>query len=442
MERPEIRTELPGPKAQEWLKKDKLFISQSYPRSYPAVIERGEGVWVWDVDGNKFLDVNAGIAVCAVGHCHPEVVAAIKEQADKLIHMSGTDFYYPYQVQIAEKLAEIVPGAQNKRAFLTNSGTEANEAAMKLARYKTRRPFFLAFTGAFHGRTYGTMSLSASKYVHKSHFGPFVPHVIHVPFPDPYRTPFGVKKEEVVDAVLSYIEDVVFHKLVDPEDVAAVFYEPIQGEGGYVVPPKDFYGKLKELTDRYGILTVVDEIQSGMGRTGRMFAIEHFNVIPDIVTIAKGIASGLPLGAMVAPRSLMDWEVGTHANTFGGNPIACMAALKTIEILEREAIENAEKMGEFLLGELKKVQERYPEVIGDVRGIGLMIGVDFVKDRETKEPDGKLRDKVVYEAFKRGLLMLGAGDSVIRWAPPLIITKEQLTVALEIFDEAIGAALG
>ncbi len=442
MERPEIRTELPGPKAQEWLKKDKLFISQSYPRSYPAVIERGEGVWVWDVDGNKFLDVNAGIAVCAVGHCHPEVVAAIKEQADKLIHMSGTDFYYPYQVQIAEKLAEIVPGAQNKRAFLTNSGTEANEAAMKLARYKTRRPFFLAFTGAFHGRTYGTMSLSASKYVHKSHFGPFVPHVIHVPFPDPYRTPFGVKKEEVVDAVLSYIEDVVFHKLVDPEDVAAVFYEPIQGEGGYVVPPKDFYGKLKELTDRYGILTVVDEIQSGMGRTGRMFAIEHFNVIPDIVTIAKGIASGLPLGAMVAPRSLMDWEVGTHANTFGGNPIACVAALKTIEILEREAIENAEKMGEFLLGELKKVQERYPEVIGDVRGIGLMIGVDFVKDRETKEPDGKLRDKVVYEAFKRGLLMLGAGDSVIRWAPPLIITKEQLTVALEIFDEAIGAALG
>ena len=442
MERPEIRTELPGPKAQEWLKKDKLFISQSYPRSYPAVIERGEGVWVWDVDGNKFLDVNAGIAVCAVGHCHPEVVAAIKEQAEKLIHISGTDFYYPYQVQIAEKLAEIVPGAQNKRAFLTNSGTEANEAAMKLARYKTRRPFFLAFTGAFHGRTYGTMSLSASKYVHKSHFGPFVPHVIHVPFPDPYRTPFGVKKEEVVDAVLSYIEDVVFHKLVDPEDVAAVFYEPIQGEGGYVVPPKDFYGKLKELTDRYGILTVVDEIQSGMGRTGRMFAIEHFNVIPDIVTIAKGIASGLPLGAMVAPRSLMDWEVGTHANTFGGNPIACMAALKTIEILEREAIENAEKMGEFLLGELKKVQERYPEVIGDVRGIGLMIGVDFVKDRETKEPDGKLRDKVVYEAFKRGLLMLGAGDSVIRWAPPLIITKEQLTVALEIFDEAIGAALG
>ncbi len=442
MERPEIRTELPGPKAQEWLKKDKLFISQSYPRSYPAVIERGEGVWVWDVDGNKFLDVNAGIAVCAVGHCHPEVVAAIKEQAEKLIHISGTDFYYPYQVQIAEKLAEIVPGAQNKRAFLTNSGTEANEAAMKLARYKTRRPFFLAFTGAFHGRTYGTMSLSASKYVHKSHFGPFVPHVIHVPFPDPYRTPFGVKKEKVVDAVLSYIEDVVFHKLVDPEDVAAVFYEPIQGEGGYVVPPKDFYGKLKELTDRYGILTVVDEIQSGMGRTGRMFAIEHFNVIPDIVTIAKGIASGLPLGAMVAPRSLMDWEVGTHANTFGGNPIACMAALKTIEILEREAIENAEKMGEFLLGELKKVQERYPEVIGDVRGIGLMIGVDFVKDRETKEPDGKLRDKVVYEAFKRGLLMLGAGDSVIRWAPPLIITKEQLTVALEIFDEAIGAALG
>ncbi len=442
MERPEIRTELPGPKAQEWLKKDKLFISQSYPRSYPAVIEKGKGVWVWDVDGNKFLDVNAGIAVCAVGHCHPEVVSAIKKQAETLIHMSGTDFYYPYQVEIAEKLAEIVPGAQNKRAFLTNSGTEANEAAMKLARYKTRRTHFLAFIGAFHGRTYGTMSLSASKYIHKSHFGPFVPHVIHVPFPDPYRTPFGVKPEEVTDAVLSYIEDVVFHKLVDPEDVAAIFYEPIQGEGGYVVPPRDFYRKLKELTDKYGILTVVDEIQSGMGRTGRMFAIEHFDVIPDMVTIAKGIASGLPLGALVAPRSLMDWEVGTHANTFGGNPIACVAALKTIEILEREAIENAEKMGEFLIGELKKVQEKYPEVIGDVRGIGLMIGVDFVKDPATKEPDGKLRDKVVYEAFKRGLLMLGAGDSVIRWAPPLIITKEQLTVALEIFDEAIKAALG
>jgi len=441
MERPEIRTELPGPKAKKWLEKDKLFISPSYPRSYPAVIERGQGVWVWDVDGNKYLDVNAGIAVCVTGHCHPEIVKVAQEQTAKLIHMSGTDFYYPYQVQLAEKLAEIVPGAQNKRAFLTNSGTESNEAAMKLVRYKTRRTYFMAFYGGFHGRTYGSMSLSASKYIHRKHFGPFVPHVIHAPFPNPYRPFAGAKEDELSDTIIDYIEHEIFHRLVAPEDVGAIFFEPIQGEGGYIVPPMDFFKKLKAMADKYEILLVADEVQSGMGRTGKMFAIEHFGIIPDIVTLAKGIASGFPLGATVAPRSLMDWPVGAHANTFGGNPVSCMAALKTIELLENGLIENAERVGNYLLNELKKIQERY-EVVGDVRGIGLMIGVEFVEDPVTKKPASKLRDKVVYEAFKRGVLFLGAGDSVVRWSPPLIFTKENATVALEIFDEAIRAALG
>ncbi len=436
MLRPEIKTELPGPLAKEWLSKDKRFISPSYTRSYPAVLERGEGVWIYDVDGNRFLDMTAGVAVLATGHAHPEIVKTAYDQIKKLIHMSGTDFYYPAEIMLAEKLAEIVPGSQNRRVFFGNSGAEANEAALKLSRYHTKRPYILAFIGAFHGRTYGAMSLSGSKSIHHKGFAPLIQGVIHIPYPDPYRPPFGISGDRVSDAVIDYIENVVFKKLVDPEEVAAVFFEAIQGEGGYIVPPIDFFKKLRALTEKHGILMVDDEVQAGMGRTGKMFAIEHFGVIPDIVTIAKGIASGFPLGAMVAKSSLMDWTHGAHASTFGGNPVSCMVALKTIELLENGLIENAEKIGEYLMDNLKKLMDRY-EFIGDVRGKGLMIGVDIVKDRESKEYNPDLRNRIVEEAFKRGLLMLAAGPSAIRWAPALTVNKEEIDVALEIFEEAL-----
>ncbi len=436
MLRPKIKTELPGPIAKKWLDKDKKFISPSYTRSYPAVVEKGEGVWIYDVDGNRFLDMTAGVAVLATGHSHPEIIETAIEQIKKLVHMSGTDFYYPAEIMLAEKLAEIVPGAANRKVFFGNSGAEANEAAFKLARFHTKRPYVIAFIGAFHGRTYGAMSLSGSKSVHHKGFAPLIQGVIHVPYPDPYRPPFGIPEERVSDAVIDYIDNVVFRRLVDPEEVAAVFFEPIQGEGGYIVPPLDFFRKLKDLISKYGILLVDDEVQSGMGRTGRMFAIEHFGIIPDIVTVAKGIASGFPLGAMVARSSLMDWGAGAHASTFGGNPVSCMVALKTIELLENGLIENAEKMGHYLMENLKKLMDTY-EFIGDVRGKGLMIGVDIVKDRESKKYNPGLRNRIVDEAFKKGLLLLAAGPSAIRWAPALTVKKEELDVALEIFEEAL-----
>ncbi len=439
MQRPNIKTELPGPKAKKWLKMDKRFISPSYTRSYPAVLERGEGVWVYDVDGNRFLDMTAGVAVLATGHVHPEIVEAALEQMKNLIHMSGTDFYYPAEIMLAEKLAEIVPGAQNRKVFFGNSGAEANEAAFKLARFHTKRPYVLSFIGSFHGRTYAAMSLSGSKSIHHKGFSPLVPGIIHIPYPDPYRTPFGVESDKVSDVVIDYIENIVFKKLVDPEEVSAIFFEPIQGEGGYIVPPDDFFKKLKNLAEKYGILLVDDEVQAGMGRTGKMFAIEHFGIIPDIVTVAKGIASGFPLGAMIAKSSIMDWSVGAHASTFGGNPVSCMAAIKTIELLEDGLIDNAAKMGDYLLNNLKKLMERY-EFIGDVRGKGLMIGVDIVKDRKTKEHNTALRDRIVNDAFGMGLLLLGAGPSAIRWAPSLIVNKQEIDVALEIFEEALKKA--
>jgi len=434
--KPEIKTQLPGPKAKELLEKDSKYISTSYTRSYPAVIERGEGVWVYDVDGNRFLDVNAGIAVCATGHAHPQVVKAIKEQAEKLLHYSGTDFYYPYQIELAEKLAEITPGSQNKRVFFSNSGAEANEAALKLVRYKTKRPIYIAFLGAFHGRTFGTVSLTASKAVQRRYFSPLLPQVVHIPYPNPYRPIFGVKPEKLTDTIIDYLENYIFKTIAPPEEVAAIIFEPIQGEGGYVIPPADFFPKLKELATKYDILLIDDEVQAGMGRTGKMFAIEHWGIIPDIVTIAKGIASGLPLGATVARRSLMDWEPGTHANTFGGNPVSCVAALKTIELLENGLIENARVVGSYLKEELEKLAQKF-DFIGDVRGLGLMIGVEIVKDRMSKEPAPQIRNKIVNEAFKRGLLLLGCGPNTIRWSPPLIIKKEEVDIALEIFEKVL-----
>uniref|UniRef100_A0A7V3RGZ7 Acetyl ornithine aminotransferase family protein n=1 Tax=candidate division WOR-3 bacterium TaxID=2052148 RepID=A0A7V3RGZ7_UNCW3 len=436
MKKPRIITELPGPKAREFLKKDSKFISPSYTRAYPAVIEKGSGVWVTDVDGNEFLDFSSGIAVLATGHCHPEIVKAIKEQSEKLLHMSGTDFYYPYQIELAEKLAEIVPGGKNKKVFFGNSGAEAVECAMKLARYHTRRPRYIAFTGAFHGRTFGALSLTSSKAGQRRFFGPLLPDVTHVPYAYCYRCPFNLTYPGCNLECVRYIEEVVFKKIAPPEEVAAIFVEPIQGEGGYIVPPDGFLPELRKLCNDYDIILVDDEVQTGMGRTGKMFAIEHFNTKADMYCIAKGIASGLPLGVCVANSSLMDWPPGAHASTFGGNPVSCASALKTIELLENGLIENAAKLGEIALKRMNELRDHY-DFIGDVRGKGLMIGIEFVSDKKTKTPIKDKRDAVVYEAFKQGLLILGAGESTIRLIPPLVITEEELHTGLDILERTI-----
>lgn len=433
---PNIATELPGPKAKRILNKDHKYVSPSYTRYYPAVIERGQGVWVTDVDGNVFLDFSAGIGVVSTGHCHPEVVKAIKEQSAKLLHMSGTDFYYPNQANLAEKLAEIVPGAKNKKVFFCNSGAESVECAMKLARYHKRRSRYIAFTGAFHGRTFGALSLTASKVSQRRHFAPLLFGVTHVSYAYCYRCPFHLQYPACGVACVKYIDDVLLKKVVPPEEVAAVFVEPIQGEGGYIVPPPGFIPALRALCDKYGILLVDDEVQSGMGRTGKMFAIEHFNTKADIYSIAKGIASGLPLGACVSRAGIMDWEPGSHASTFAGNPVSCAAALKTIELLENGLIENAARLGEVALGRLSELKKQY-EFVGDVRGKGLMIGVEFVGDAISKEPVKDRRNAVVFESFKRGLLLLGAGESAVRFIPPLVINEEELHTGLDIFEQAV-----
>jgi len=438
MERPEIKVTPPGPKAREVLEADKTYISPSYTRDYPAVIDRGQGVWLWDIDGNKYLDLAAGIAVNSTGHTHPKVVEAIKRQAEKLIHVGGTDFYYEIQVRLAERLSKIVPTSGNRRkVFFANSGTEAVEGSLKLARYKTRRPLVIGFLGAFHGRTMGSLAITASKAVQRRHFAPMMPQVVHIPYPDPYRTPFGVASDKVTDVVLEYL-DRVFHTVAPPEDVAAVIAEPIQGEGGYIVPPNDFFPKLKRKLEEYGILFIADEVQSGVGRTGKWFAIEHWGVKPDIIAIAKGIASGMPLGAFVASEDIMDWPPGSHGNTFGGNPVSAAAALATLDVLESILPQVAE-VGEYALNLLRELQDEFEE-IGDVRGKGLMIGIDFVRDRETKEYYTEFRNAVIHEAFHRGLIMLPCGYSVIRISPPLIIEKRHIDVAVEILRDAIKAA--
>uniref|UniRef100_A0A7C4X9W1 Acetyl ornithine aminotransferase family protein n=1 Tax=candidate division WOR-3 bacterium TaxID=2052148 RepID=A0A7C4X9W1_UNCW3 len=435
-QRPKIISELPGPEARRLLKLDSKYISPSYTRSYPAVIKKGKGVWVTDVDGNEFLDFTSGIAVLSTGHCHPEITKVIKEQTDKLIHMSGTDFYYPYQIELAEKLAEIVPGGKNKKVFFGNSGAEAIECAMKLARYQKRRPRYIAFTGAFHGRTFGALSLTSSKAGQRRYFGPLLPDVTHVPYAYCYRCPFNLSYPSCNLECVKYIDEVVFKKVAPPEEISAIFVEPIQGEGGYVVPPPGFLPALRDLGKKYDILLVDDEVQSGMGRTGRMFAIEHFNTKADMYCIAKGIASGLPLGVCVANAGLMTWPPGAHASTFGGNPVSCAAALKTIELLENGLIENASRLGEIALKRLNELKEHY-EFIGDVRGKGLMIGVELVSDRKSKNPIKDKRDAVIYEAFKQGLLLLGAGESVVRIIPALVISEEELQTGLDIFESAI-----
>jgi 4-aminobutyrate aminotransferase len=427
---------LPGPKARALVKRDQAVISPSYPRGYPFVMDHGLGTEVWDVDGNRFLDFAAGIAVVSTGHSNPKVVKAIQEQAEKFIHISS-DFYHPKWVELGEKMNEIAPFMENAVSFMTNSGTESVEAAIKLARHVTWRTEFIGFLGAFHGRTMGSMAFTASKPVYHRDFYPLMSGVVHAPYPDPYRPILqSLPGEDYGETVIRYVEEQILGHLVPAEDVAAILVEPIQGEGGYIVPSPGFFPALRKLCDRHGILLIVDEVQSGMGRTGKWWAVEHFDVEPDIVCTAKGIASGVPLGVMMAREHLMTWPKGSHGNTFGGNPLACAAALATIDLIENEYLQNAAEVGQYTLDALEEIMARH-KTIGQVRGKGLMIGVEFVRDRETKEYAEKLRDQIVDNAFKRGLLMLGCGKSTIRFSPPLSVTRNEVDEALEIFEESI-----
>jgi 4-aminobutyrate aminotransferase len=425
-----------GPLARTYVERDARVVSPSYTRGYPFVMGRGCGTEVWDVDGNRYLDFSSGVAVTSTGHCHPQVVEAIKAQADRFLHMSGTDFYYPVQIELAESLCDIAPMSEPAQVFFTNSGAESIEAAIKLAMYATQRSYFIAFYGGFHGRTLGALAFTASKPVHRQRFLPLMPPVIHVPYPNPYRPMLSGLGDDPGLAVVRYLEQVVFARKLCPDEVAGILIEPIQGEGGYVVPPPSFFPALRALCDRHGILLLVDEVQSGMGRTGRWFAIEHEDVEPDIVALAKGIASGMPLGAMVARRRLMTWPSGAHASTFGGNPVSCAAALATLKLLKEEMMQNAAETGEHIRARLREMMGRHPSM-GDVRGRGLMIGVEFVKDRETKARAKGLRDRIVHRAFECGLLLLGAGPNVVRLIPPLNVNRDHVDEALEIFDAVL-----
>lgn len=437
---PHLVTPLPGPKAKALVDRDQVVTSPSYTRDYPLVMESGIGSVVVDPDGNRFLDMAAGIAVNATGHSHPYVVEAIIEQTRRFIHMSGTDFFYRPQIELAERLAKLAPMSGRNRVFFTNSGAEALEAAFKLSRYHTQRQNVIAFWGAFHGRTYGAMSLTGSKAIQQKRFGPMVPGVQHVTYPNPYRPAGNVGVDKIVDFTFDEIER-IFKRKVDPSGVAAIFVEPIQGEGGYIVPPSDFFPRLRELCDQHGILLVCDEVQSGFGRTGRMWAVQHYGVEPDIITSAKGIASGMPLGAMIARESVMDWPYGAHASTFGGNPVACAASLATIDLLEAGLIDNAAKVGAHLQSKLREMQKSMP-CIGDVRGKGLMVVAEFIKPDGGKTPDPELRNKTVMAAFNRGLLVLGCGESGIRFSPALTVSEAQIDTAVKLLGEAIaGAAL-
>jgi 4-aminobutyrate aminotransferase len=432
---PTIRTELPGPHAQALLERDAQYVSPSYTRIYPLVCARGSGAVIEDVDGNLFLDFTAGIAVTSTGHCHPRVVAAIQDQAARLIHMSGTDFYYQPQIDLAQRLCEVAPGPSPKRVFFTNSGAEALEAALKLARWHTGRSRAVAFLGAFHGRTYGAMSLSGSKLVHRRGFSPLVPDIHHVPFP---RGCGDCTADDAHGcACVQEIESTLLKRIAPPDEIAAVFVEPIQGEGGYFVSPPGFLRALRDLCDRHGFLLVADEVQSGMGRTGKMFAVQHWDVEPDIICLAKGIASGMPLGAIVARADVMDWPSGSHASTFGGNPVSCRASLATLDLLEGGYVRNAAERGEQLRQGLHALKRRQC-CLGDVRGLGLMLAVDVIKDPASGILDPALRDEVVQAAFHRGLLLLGCGEGAIRFCPPLCITAEQVVTALHLLEEVIA----
>ncbi len=431
---PQILTPLPGPRARSVIERDGNVLSPSYTRCYPLVADRGEGAIVEDVDGNRFLDFNAGIAVVSTGHCHPKVVGAMQRQSERLIHMSGTDFYYENMVDLAEKLAASAPGGGARRVYFGNSGAEAIEASIKLARHFTGRDKIIAFQGCFHGRTMGALSLTASKAIQRKGFGPFVPGVFHAPFPDPYRS--GQSPEATAEASIHFIEE-LFRTTLPPDEVAAIFIEPIQGEGGYVVPPKVFFTRLQELAALHKILLVADEIQCGMGRTGKLWASEHFGFEPDILASAKGIASGMPLSAVIARADVMAWRPGAHASTYGGNPVAVAAVLATFDLLENGLIENAARLGEHMRNRMAGWPQRFRNV-GDVRGFGLMLGIEIVHDQNTQERAHDLRDQLVSMAFERGLLILGAGPNVIRLCPPLIITQEQAYFALQVIEDCLA----
>jgi 4-aminobutyrate aminotransferase len=432
---PRVTTALPGPKAEAIIQRDHDVLSPSYTRCYPLVAKRGEGAMVEDVDGNWFLDFAAGIATCSTGHCHPEVVSAIQRQAADLIHLSGTDFYYGCMVDLAEKLAALAPGGVPRRVYFGNSGTEANEAALKLARYHTGRQQFIAFFGAFHGRTMGSLSLTGSRAVQRRGFGPLMSGVHHVPYPYPYR--FAGSPEECVEHTIASIET-LFRTVLPPEEVAGIVLEPVQGEGGYVVPPEAFFPRIVELARRHGILLIADEVQCGMGRTGRFWASEHFGFVPDILTSAKGIASGMPLSAMIARKELMNWPPGAHASTFGGNPVAIAASLATIGLLERELIANSARVGAWIMDRTRDWPKRFRNV-GEVRGLGLMIGIELVRDQATKERAPELRDRVEMMAFERGVLVLGAGPNSLRLCPPLVITRDQAEFAIDTLESCLSA---
>ena len=436
---PKLVCPLPGPKAQKAVEADARLISPSYTRSYPLVAKRGRGVRIEDVDGNQFLDFAAGIAVVSTGHCHPEVVAAIQKQAAELIHISGTDFYDGHLTDLAERLSGIAPMRGPHRFFYGNSGAEAIECALKIARYHTGRQHIISFLGSFHGRTMGALTLTGSKPQQKRRFAPLLPGVTHIRYPYVYRGCTGGPQQEEAFSLecARHLEERLFKTILPAEEVAAVFIEPIQGEGGYVVAPDNFMRELRAICDRHGILLVVDEVQCGAGRTGKWWAVEHSGVEPDIVCMAKGIASGMPLGVCMTRAEIMDWVPGSHASTFGGNPVSIAASLATIDILEREGIDNAARIGELMMQRLEGWKQSHP-LVGDVRGRGLMIGIELVLDKTTRQPAPAQRNRIEALAFERGLMVLGCGESSIRLSPPLIVNEHEATVALDLLEDALS----
>jgi 4-aminobutyrate aminotransferase len=439
MKLPKLVTALPGPNAKRVVEQDAKFMSPSFTRDYPLVAKRGHGAMVEDVDGNVFLDFAAGIAVCSTGHAHPKVVEAIQKQAAELIHMSGTDFYYESLPQLAEKFTKTVPGSEDKKVFFCNSGTEAVEGAIKLARYATKREKMVAFYGCFHGRTIGSLSLTASKATQRKGFGTLLGGVEHIPYPYAYRCALGHGPETCGAEILELLEHQIFKRLFDPSEVAGIIIEPIQGEGGYVPAPKFFLQELQRICRQHGILLIVDEVQSGMGRTGKWWACEHAGIEPDILCSAKGIASGMPLGAFIARSSVMNWKPGSHGTTFGGNPVCIAAAMATHDLIEKEYMANARKMGEYIFQKTADWTKKF-KIVGDVRGKGLMIGIEIVRDQRTKERAADLRNAIVDAAFHKGLLVLGAGENTIRLSPPLLIDEEQADFALRTLEECIAEA--
>src|SRR5688572_21767856 len=435
MASPHIRMPLPGPKARALIERDRAVTTPSYPRDYPFVMAKGRGVEVWDVDGNRFLDFAAGIAVCSTGHSHPAVVEAIKAAADDFLHISS-DYWHERMTRLAERINALDPMGEPVQILVCQSGTESVEGALKLARYVTGRPRFIGFLGGFHGRSMGSLAFTASKYTQQAGFFPTMPGVTHVPYPNTYRPLFAGADQG--KAVLDYIENVLFVSNVPAQEVAAILVEPLQGEGGYLVPPDGFLQGLRDLCDRHGILLIFDEVQSGIGRTGRMFASQHWGVKPDIMTLAKGLGSGLPIGAMVASASLMSqWKRGAHGNTYGGNPLACAAANPTLELVSAEYCANAARVGEYFIGRLRELQGKFA-CIGDVRGKGLMLGVELVEDRTTKVPASRLTEKLIRQCYQNGMLLLSCGQSTIRFMPPLMVTKENVDEAIAILDASLG----